>query len=279
MTPTPTQALEPVEVTQADRDAATEYMRRFPDLRLPEAFARHRQSSNAASVGVDATRVQRYLADEAAARERLATFPDAVRQRLINWQEGQSEWFSSTLLEVVAEFIAFDDAALASLSTPTAEPTLIDMANVGESLMEAIRDYSSHPFMAKWSPADCPTEIVGDLLNALDEARASGSLAGGLADHFPSGLRSKRGQLPPTGEVIEGPIQCDCHCGASFAGSDEHEVRQQWATHAALSDLHPLGQEYDGDALREARAPVSEKATPPAHQHPQAAARSSGQNP
>jgi hypothetical protein len=31
-----------VEVTQADHDAAQEYMRLFPDLRLPEAFARHR---------------------------------------------------------------------------------------------------------------------------------------------------------------------------------------------------------------------------------------------
>lgn len=45
----------------------------------------------------------------------------------------------------------------------------IDMANVGEALMEAIRDYSPDPFMKNWRPADCPSEIVGDLLNALDE--------------------------------------------------------------------------------------------------------------
>lgn len=32
----------PTDVTQADRDAAAEYMRLFPDLRLPEAFAKHR---------------------------------------------------------------------------------------------------------------------------------------------------------------------------------------------------------------------------------------------
>jgi hypothetical protein len=50
---------------------------------------------------------------------------------------------------------------------------MIDMANVGESLMEAIRDYSSHEFLKGWHPADCPTEIVGDLLNALDEALAN----------------------------------------------------------------------------------------------------------
>lgn len=53
--------------------------------------------------------------------------------------------------------------------TPSAR--LTDMANVGEALMEAIRDYSGHPFMQHWHPADCPSEIVGDLLNALDEAR------------------------------------------------------------------------------------------------------------
>lgn len=62
-------------------------------------------------MGDRVSRVQKYLGDEAGARERLATFPDAVRQRLTDWQEGQSEWFSDTLLEVVAEFIAFDDAA------------------------------------------------------------------------------------------------------------------------------------------------------------------------
>lgn len=56
-------------------------------------------------------RVQKYLADETAARAHLATFPDAVRQRLHDWQEGQSEWFSDTVLEIVSEFIAFDDAA------------------------------------------------------------------------------------------------------------------------------------------------------------------------
>ena len=37
-------SVQPVsgEVTQEDRDAAAEYMRRFPELRLPEAFRDHR---------------------------------------------------------------------------------------------------------------------------------------------------------------------------------------------------------------------------------------------
>lgn len=54
----------------------------------------------------------------------------------------------------------------------------VDMANVGEALMEAIRDYSGHAFMQHWHPADCPSEIVGDLLNALDEADGWRSVAG-----------------------------------------------------------------------------------------------------
>lgn len=55
---------------------------------------------------------------------------------------------------------------------PSHAAEIEDMANVGRALMEAIeKDYSGHPFMQRWHPADCPTEIVGDLLNALDEAR------------------------------------------------------------------------------------------------------------
>lgn len=48
-----------------------------------------------------------------------------------------------------------------------------DMAAVGNALMDAIeKNYAGHPFMKQWHPCDCPSEIVGDLLNALDEGRA-----------------------------------------------------------------------------------------------------------
>ena len=57
-----------------------------------------------------AERTAKYLADESAAREALAMLPEAVRQRLDAWQTAQSEWFSGTVLEIVAEFIAWDDA-------------------------------------------------------------------------------------------------------------------------------------------------------------------------
>lgn len=55
-------------------------------------------------------RVARYLSNEKAARESLATYPEATRQRLEAWQTEQHEWFSDTILEIVAEFITIDDA-------------------------------------------------------------------------------------------------------------------------------------------------------------------------
>jgi len=65
---------------------------------------------------------------------------------------------------------------LAALQSPQpggeAERDPEDMQAVGNSLMDAIeKDFADHPFMKGWHPADCPTEIVGDLLNALDEAK------------------------------------------------------------------------------------------------------------
>lgn len=41
-----------------------------------------------------------------------------------------------------------------------------DMAEVGRALMQAIATHAP----AGWAPADCPSEIVGDLRNALDES-------------------------------------------------------------------------------------------------------------
>ena len=43
-----------------------------------------------------------------------------------------------------------------------------DMADVGQATMDAIR---AHAYPG-WSPAQCPSEIVGDLRNECDELRA-----------------------------------------------------------------------------------------------------------
>jgi hypothetical protein len=48
-----------------------------------------------------------------------------------------------------------------------------DMAAVGRALMEAIHDNREHPALAGWMPMDSPVEIVVDLLNELDEAKAA----------------------------------------------------------------------------------------------------------
>ncbi|WP_322885004.1 hypothetical protein U8C32_16950 [Sinorhizobium medicae] len=48
---------------------------------------------------------------------------------------------------------------------------LIDMANVGQSLMSAIDTYTKAPSLIEdWSPADDPAEIVGDLYNRFEES-------------------------------------------------------------------------------------------------------------
>ncbi|AWI57153.1 hypothetical protein [Sinorhizobium fredii] len=48
---------------------------------------------------------------------------------------------------------------------------LIDMANVGQSLMTAIDVHTKAPSLIEdWSPADDPAEIVGDLYNRFEES-------------------------------------------------------------------------------------------------------------
>lgn len=44
-----------------------------------------------------------------------------------------------------------------------------DMAAVGRSLMEILQSNRDHSFLKHWRPAQCPSEIVTDLLNELDE--------------------------------------------------------------------------------------------------------------
>lgn len=67
--------------------------------------------------------------------------------------------------------------AMTGLKT-TAE--LIDMANVGQSLMERIVDLTKQegPFNG-WMPADDPAEIVFDLVNHYDDAALSRALEAG----------------------------------------------------------------------------------------------------
>lgn len=59
---------------------------------------------------------------------------------------------------------------LAETSCKTAGD-LVDMANVGSSLMDTITACTKSGPLEGWSPAEDPAEIVSDLLNMLDEAK------------------------------------------------------------------------------------------------------------
>ena len=78
---------------------------------------------------------------------------------------------------------------------------------------------------------------------AIDPATVRTRNCDGLEDHFPTGLRSKLGVTKDTLRwYSDGVIQCECECGASFAGTDEQEVRQLWAEHA-LAAIRALGKD------------------------------------
>ncbi|WP_368517455.1 hypothetical protein [Rhizobium sp.] len=78
------------------------------------------------------------------------------------------------------------------------EEDLIDMANVGRSLMESIDFYVKSPsHLENWSPAESPVEIVGDLYDrleeslvchrqALDEAKAATAIIEQIEALFPN---------------------------------------------------------------------------------------------
>lgn len=86
------------------------------------------------------------------------------------WVEGQA-W----MINCLRGEAAFDEAVPlthALLEKHAEIARMVDMANVGAEIMSAIKDYSGHAAMKGWHPADCPSEIVGDLLNALDERDA-----------------------------------------------------------------------------------------------------------
>lgn len=202
MTPTPTQALEPVEVSQAARDAAAALVladgnQKHRAARIltgshdeaptVQAFARferdtierHRQSSNAAPVGVEARRL-------------------AVRTIIDVYNSARPASMSPVEFVLSKRVV---QEALASLSTPTAEPIDADDEQPGDYLRD-------------------------NLLNiaAICEAK---------------GLFVEASSLRNTAAIV----------------SDQ--LRRALPAEA-LSDLQRLGQEYDGDALREAATALLE---------------------
>jgi hypothetical protein len=48
-----------------------------------------------------------------------------------------------------------------------------DMADVGRALMETINSNSRHGELKGWAPTNCPSEVVTDLLNRIDELKGA----------------------------------------------------------------------------------------------------------
>lgn len=66
-----------------------------------------------------------------------------------------------------------DCLTLEAALTAPAEPEDESLYEVGEALIKAIENNLNHPALKGWSPTDCPSEIVCDLLNYIDELPAS----------------------------------------------------------------------------------------------------------
>jgi hypothetical protein len=65
-------------------------------------------------------------------------------------------------------------------TSPAAE--VADMANVGRALIERIGTETKSGPLEGWMPADCPTEIVTDLLNRLEDATPTPVVPEGLRE-------------------------------------------------------------------------------------------------
>lgn len=99
-----------VEVTQADHDAAQEYMRLFPDLRLPEAFARHRTRAN------DEPPKREYDANENPfSRRRLYEENQRLKAQLATRQDGLREALAHEERKAVLQNKRVNDAIQTAL--------------------------------------------------------------------------------------------------------------------------------------------------------------------
>lgn len=110
--------------------------------------------------------------------EILAPIFYEVRRRIggpdSNWHEGSPNTIKKDEARRDVR-IALSALSAAGYVVVPREPTEddADMADVGRSLMQAIENYKTHPFLQHWHPANDPAEIVGDLLNAYDEQTAA----------------------------------------------------------------------------------------------------------
>jgi hypothetical protein len=117
-----------------------------------------------------------------------ASAEDAARQAIAQWS-GDGDGFDVKVAKLqlagwqaaskgedgtlsYEEFLPAD-AERATPLTGEALPPSTDYAEslfaVGEALVKAIEDKREHPALKNWAPTQCPSEVVVDLLNSIDE--------------------------------------------------------------------------------------------------------------
>lgn len=83
-------------------------------------------------------------------------------------------------IEQRARTVAADLAEALTMTGCRDVADLIDMANVGRSMMDRMVEVTSDGPLKGWAPADDPAEIVTDLRNALDDATTENQALRGL---------------------------------------------------------------------------------------------------
>lgn len=114
----------------------------------------------------------------------------------------------------LADFCREYDIVCEKMSKVEAEnAALRDMADVGEALMKAIEVHADEG----WHPADCPSEIVGDLQNELDEWKEAAQTAAFTVEVLSAELVELRQRLAEIDQQkpIKGATHCD-NCGCTW---------------------------------------------------------------
>lgn len=142
------------------------------DLGLPTHLAAHLEVN---TVMTWACRVA-YLT--ARVIERREPSPELWRLACEEEFDRTAKWFAESytdapeLLDAAPAMMPRRDVLAAALEMTGCEDVedLIDMANVGSSLMSTIEVHSVSGPLKDWSPAEDPAEVVGDLVRMVEEA-------------------------------------------------------------------------------------------------------------
>jgi hypothetical protein len=136
------------------------------------------------------------------------------------------------------------EAAASRLQALEAEnATRNGMAAAGESLMSAIEANSNHPSLKDWAPAECPSEIVGDLLEEIDVLTARLARVEGQQSVVREIAAERQRQVDVEGwtpehddEHVNGELAFAAACYARLAGD---EGRTNGLAHTSIRHIVP----------------------------------------